>query len=148
MSPYDNKKVKPDSLVTTDFSDLTGLPVSTANVGVESYVPDLPISNPSYKRYIEKGSDLVTDNKLFNDENGSSTSTPWYQNGKAMQGYANLAGVGLGLAQYFEDRKTGDIQRKGLEQNIAKAKADNQLNAVARSNLNAPMVNNKPAGAI
>jgi hypothetical protein len=77
---------------------------------------------------------------------GTDTDTPWYQNGEALQGYADLAGIGLGLAQYFEDRKTGNLQRKGLEQNIAKVNTDNKFQALARSNLNASMVNKNTTG--
>jgi hypothetical protein len=87
-------------------------------------------------------------NSLGKNTSGTGEETPWYQNGKTMQGYADLAGIGLGLAQYFESRKTGKLQRKGLEQNIAKANTDNKFQAVARSNLNAPMVNKSTTGVI
>jgi hypothetical protein len=90
----------------------------------------------------------VGGNSLDKNIPSTGAETPWYQNGQAMQGYADLAGIGLGLAQYFESKKTGNLQRKGLEQNIAKANTDNKFQAVARSNLNASMVNKNTDGVI
>jgi hypothetical protein len=88
----------------------------------------------------------VGGNSLNENALSTGSETPFYKNSGLMQGYSDLAGIGLGLAQYFEDRKTGNLQRKGLEQNIAKANTDNKFQAVARSNLNASMVNKNTDG--
>lgn len=71
-----------------------------------------------------------------------TNTTPWYNDGEAMSGYAGLASTLLQAAALPEQLKLAKTQRKSLEQNLTQAKADSAFRDTARSNFN------KTSGAI
>tara|TARA_R110000744_G_scaffold147612_8_gene260610 strand:+ start:11340 stop:11747 length:408 start_codon:yes stop_codon:yes gene_type:complete len=118
-------------------------PTSTKQTPAMPYDYGLP--KPKYSAFAGPQSALLHDSsgttlKNAVDLNVTNT-TPWYKDGNAMQGYAGLAGTLMQAAQLPEQMRYAKLQRKGLEQNLAQAKADSALQATARSNLNAPVYN-------
>lgn len=69
-----------------------------------------------------------------------NSSTPWYQNGSAMQGYAGLAGALLQAAALPSQMKTAKLQQNALKQNIEHAKQDQARRNTAINNINKKVI--------
>ena len=65
-----------------------------------------------------------------------------------LRGYADVANAAVGAFSAFQDYKTAKLQRRGLRQNIAQQKVDNDFRAEARKNINTPMISNNNTGMV
>jgi hypothetical protein len=125
-------------------------------LGSKHYTPDVAI-DPIKPFSLDYDSTALTtgthkQNYPDNPLGAEETSTPLYQNGEALQGYAGLAGALMQAVALPGQLKLAKLQRQGLQQNITQQAVDNKFRESARANLNAPMSSavmlqgvNKPA---
>ena len=69
-------------------------------------------------------------------EIGGGADTPWYQDGRAMQGYAQLGGLAMQLVGYKDQKKLLKTQTAGLQQNISQNKANFDFREKAKAGIN------------
>lgn len=104
---------------------------------------EMPTFEMEYKPLKPLSFDIEKYRSIYPD--GASTppsidkeAGPWYQDGDIMGGYAGLASALTGLLSYKENKKTAELQRKGLTQDIAFMKENQTFTRNARANINKP----------
>lgn len=114
---------------TTDTTGLTGLGGAFSRIKPE----DIGLDMKSVLDYEPS----TFDTNSFNVDVDTNT-TPWYQDGKVMQGYAGLASALLQAAALPSQLKTARLQQDALRQNIQTAKEDQARRNTAIDNINRP----------
>lgn len=114
----------------SSFIKPLGLPSSASGNSANGYTSSM------YSDWVARNSQAVPNASGQPVSSLQSAEPSFLQNGEALAGYAGLANSLLQAAALPGQMKLAKVQRQGLEQNLAQAKADSAIKTTARNNLN------------